>query len=318
MLADSQRLVRFLHWLWVYVFNLSTPLASCSYATWISATIVPGKRKPWICVNFHWRHYTALQVTDMLAGSWRFVRILHRVRVYGFKLSIPLASCSYATWISATIVPGKVKPWICVNSYWRHYTALQVTDMLAGSWRFVRFLHRARVYGFKLSIPLASCSYATGISATIVPGKRKPWICVNSHWRHCMAPQVTDMLAGTQRLVRFMHRLWVYDFNLSTPLASCSYATWISATIVPGKGKPWICSNFHWRHYTALQVTDMLAGSQRLVRFLHRLWVYVFNLSTPLASSSYVALISAPIVPGRELDWISTDGIIRRCRWLIC
>ena len=52
------------------------------------------------------RPYTALYETDLLAGSYRFVRLLHRLSVYILKLSFPLVSCWYATCISATFAPG--------------------------------------------------------------------------------------------------------------------------------------------------------------------------------------------------------------------
>ena len=41
-----------------------------------------------------------------VSGLVEFCALLHRRKVYVFKLSIPLASCSYATCISAGIVPG--------------------------------------------------------------------------------------------------------------------------------------------------------------------------------------------------------------------
>ena len=44
-------------------------------------------------------------MTDTLGG---FVRFLHRIVLYVFQLSIPLASCSYGTCISTTNVPGRV------------------------------------------------------------------------------------------------------------------------------------------------------------------------------------------------------------------
>ena len=40
------------------------------------------------------------------AGSYSFVRLLHRLRVHGFKLSISSACSSYATCIGASFVPA--------------------------------------------------------------------------------------------------------------------------------------------------------------------------------------------------------------------
>ena len=48
----------------------------------------------------------ASEVTQLFVGSLRFVRLLYRLTVYSFKLSIPLASSLYATCISGTLVPG--------------------------------------------------------------------------------------------------------------------------------------------------------------------------------------------------------------------
>ena len=49
---------------------------------------------------------TASGEMDLLAGLWRLVRSLHRLTVYIFEPSIPNASCSNTTCISATFVPG--------------------------------------------------------------------------------------------------------------------------------------------------------------------------------------------------------------------
>ena len=54
---------------------------------------------------------TALQdpvQMDLFAGLWRLVRSLHRLTGYNFELSIPYASCSKATCISAAPVQGLV------------------------------------------------------------------------------------------------------------------------------------------------------------------------------------------------------------------
>ena len=42
--------------------------------------------------NFHRLLYTARQGTEILAGPYSFVRLLHRERVYIFKLFLPIAS----------------------------------------------------------------------------------------------------------------------------------------------------------------------------------------------------------------------------------
>ena len=46
------------------------------------------------------------QETDYFAGSWGFVRLLHKLRVCIFELFYPLPSCWYGTCISAQFVPS--------------------------------------------------------------------------------------------------------------------------------------------------------------------------------------------------------------------
>ena len=112
-----------------------------------------------------------------------------------------------------------------------------------------------------------------------------------------MASWDTQLFAGSLRFVRLLHQFTVYSFILSIPLASSLYVTCISATFVPGWGMARVFVNFHWRHNTASLETDLFAGSLRFVRLLHRLTVYSFKLSTPLASSLYATCISATFVP---------------------
>ena len=52
--------------------------------------------------------------------------------------------------------------------------------------------------------------------------------------RHSTPRGEMDFLAGLWRLVRSLHRLTAYIFELSIPYGSCLYATCISATFVPG------------------------------------------------------------------------------------
>ena len=91
----------------------------------ICATIVPGVRKPRVCANFHLRTYTALQKTEQFAVPFRSIRFLHRLKIYIFRLSFPIASFSYAPCIGAAIVPDDRKPRVCANFHSRLYTALQ-------------------------------------------------------------------------------------------------------------------------------------------------------------------------------------------------
>ena len=161
-------------------------------------------------------------------------------------------------------------------------------EQFGSSYRLVRWLHKRKACVFSLPIPTACFWYIVSISATIVPGYGLAGICSNFHWRHYTAMVQEEQFASSYRFVRWLHKRRVCVFGLPIPTASCSYVVCIRATIVPGEGMPGICSNFHWRHYTAMVQEEQFASSHRFVRWLHKRRVCVFGLPIPTASCSYV------------------------------
>ena len=88
--------------------------------------------------------------------------------------------------------------------------------------------------------------------------------------------------------------------------------------------RPSIRLEFHWisiwRHYTALPVTDTLAGPSRFVRSFHQVREYISNFPCPqLLVDMLLVLVQRLFRPSirPEFPWISIDGTIRRWRWRI-
>ena len=104
-----------LHRLRACIFQLLTPLASFSYATWSATTFLASYSEPWTCGNFYYKHAFQPVQFEIFTAPSTFVPSLHRQRAYIFKHFTLLASCSYATWSSATILSSCNEPWTCRN-----------------------------------------------------------------------------------------------------------------------------------------------------------------------------------------------------------
>ena len=104
-----------LHRLGVCIFKLFTPLASFPYATWSSAIFLASYSQHWICGNFNWLLVLSVVWFGFFTGPSTIAPSLHRPRVCIFKLFIPLASFSYATWTSTTFLASYSEPWTFGN-----------------------------------------------------------------------------------------------------------------------------------------------------------------------------------------------------------
>ena len=302
--ASSYRFVRWLHERRVCVFGLPILAACCSYGVCISPTIVPGSSLQGIYANFNCLYYAPMVQEKQFASSYRFVRWLHKRRVWIFGLHIPAASCSYVVCISATIVPGSGLQGIYPNFHCRYYAAMLQDDQFASSYRFVRRLHKRRVCVFGLPIPATPCSYVVCISATIVPSSGLQGIYANFHCLYYAATVQEEQFASSYRFVRWLHERRVCDFGLPIPATPWSYVVCISATIVPSSGLQGIYANFHCLYCAATVQEEQFASSYRFVRWLHKRRVCVFGLPIPAAPCSYVVCISATIVPSSGLQGI--------------
>ena len=116
-------IVPLLHRRMVCIFRLFTPLASFSYATWSSATILSS------CSELSTCGYFNTQIVSVTLHPARFgfftspssiVPSLHRQKVCIFKLFTPLDLFSYATWSSTTFLASYSEPWIHGSFYYKH------------------------------------------------------------------------------------------------------------------------------------------------------------------------------------------------------
>ena len=111
-------IVPLLHRRMAFIFKLFTPLASFSYATWSSATLLASWSWPRICWNFYTSMVSiTLQPVRLgfFTASSPIVPSLHRLKPSIFKVFKPLASFSYAIWSSATFLASCSELWTCGN-----------------------------------------------------------------------------------------------------------------------------------------------------------------------------------------------------------
>ena len=120
----------------------------------------------WLSCIFATSAVHGIDWNGYLTGLWRSFRSLHRLTVFYFELCIPYASCSYATWISATMhccgVGSAVKMRdFHVSALLRQCKASSELGLLAGLWWSVRSLHRLSVYSFELCIFFLNNKFVT-------------------------------------------------------------------------------------------------------------------------------------------------------------
>ena len=172
-----------LHRLRACSFQLFTPLASFSYATWSSATFLASYSEPWTWWTFNKLTFSIANITDctiwVFTGPSTKVPLFHRLRACIFKLCTPLTSFSYATWTSATFLASYSEPW--TSGKFNRLLVLQPVQFgfFTGPSTIVPSLHRQKACIFKLFIPIASFSYATWSSSTFLAIYVESWICGN-------------------------------------------------------------------------------------------------------------------------------------------
>ena len=189
------------------------------------------------------RHWTASCEMDFLAGLWRLVRSLHRLSAYIFELSFPymlhahtlLALLQPLFWVRVSRQVAWIW-YIYANSAfhaqgWNGFPCrlVEVGAFIAQT----NGLHFWTLYSlrFMLICYLHKCNLCSGL------GLAANWreFDISALIRHSTASGDMDLLTGLWRLVRSLHRLMAYIFELSIPYASCSDATCIqSTTFVPG------------------------------------------------------------------------------------
>ena len=125
----------------------------------------------------------------------------------------------------------------------------------------------------------------------------QPWICGNCNWQLVLQPVRFRFFTGPSTFVPSLHRLRACSFQLFTPLASFSYATWSSATFLASYSEPWTWWTFNKLIASITNITActiwVFTGPSTIVPSLHRLRACIFRLFTPLASFSYAAWSSA-------------------------
>ena len=236
-----------------------------------------------------------------------FVPSLHRLKTTIFKIFIPLASFSYATWSSATFLASCSEPWTCGNfntlrEFLLHYT-LHDLDYFTGPSSIVPSLHRLKVCIFILFTPLALISYATLSSTIFLASYSEAWNCmVSFHYPESFYYITPCMIwifhTSVYRLYLYCTGRMACIFKLFTPLASSSYATWSSATFL---------ASWQWAYeFAEISITPMLSTTLKPVGLglftasVYQLYLHCtdwmasfFKLFKPLASFSYATWSSA-------------------------